>query len=137
MLVLPDTTQQQLHAHASAVAPLEGCGIVGGQWARQDAHVRTVRRMENVATHPDHRYRIAPEALHEAITELNAADHELLGFYHTHPEGPLHPSETDRELAQWPGYLYLIVVPSQSPTITAWEWNGTAFDRQQIRESKR
>jgi proteasome lid subunit RPN8/RPN11 len=32
----------------------------------------------------------------------------VLGFYHSHPDHPARPSETDRQAA-WPFYSYIIV----------------------------
>ena len=38
----------------------------------------------------------------------------VLGFYHSHPDHPARPSETDRRHA-WPYYSYVIVAHRQPP----------------------
>jgi proteasome lid subunit RPN8/RPN11 len=44
-----------------------------------------------------------------------------LGFYHSHPDHPARPSETDRQ-AGWPFYSYVIVsiMQRQPADMTSW-----------------
>lgn len=133
MLIVSTPIRQQLLAHAHAAVPTEACGVLGGERIGEKTHILTARQADNVAEHPDHRYRIDPEALYRHIEAVTTAGQELVGFYHTHPDGPPRPSRTDRELAQWPGYLYVIVVPGGEPAITAWEWDGKTFTRCRVR----
>jgi proteasome lid subunit RPN8/RPN11 len=86
----------------------------------------------NVARSPRVAYELDPEATLDAIEGIEAANEEVVGFYHSHPAGPPRPSATDRARATWPGYVYVIVVPGDDPTTTAWRWTGETFDRLSI-----
>jgi len=46
----------------------------------------------------------------------------VLGFYHSHPDHPARPSETDRASA-WPFYSYVIVsIAKRQPVdMTSWQ----------------
>jgi proteasome lid subunit RPN8/RPN11 len=46
----------------------------------------------------------------------------VLGFYHSHPNHPARPSETDRQHA-WPFYSYVIVaIANRQPVdLTSWQ----------------
>ncbi len=70
---------------------------------------------------PD-RYLVDPESLRRALAAEEGGGPRVLGFYHSHPDAPPLPSETDRELA-WPWYHYVIIrVAAGEPEETrAWE----------------
>ena len=72
--------------------------------------MREVVPVENTWEQMDERRRrflIAPEDFLREERHARAAGWEILGFYHSHPDRPPRPSETDREFA-WPGYSYVI-----------------------------
>ncbi|MFC6725709.1 Mov34/MPN/PAD-1 family protein, partial [Halobium palmae] len=78
-------------------------------------------------------YELDPEAALEAIERVESSGRDVVGFYHSHPRGPLEPSATDRARATWPGYVYCIVVPggesgTSSEGVRAWRWTGEAFE---------
>lgn len=54
------------------------------------------------------RYWIDPKDMLEVQRSARAADQEIVGIYHSHPDHVAVPSECDRLLA-WSGYSYLIV----------------------------
>jgi proteasome lid subunit RPN8/RPN11 len=54
-------------------------------------------------------YEITPKELFHIIREIRAAGLELLGIYHSHPNGDNHPSPRDVERAYYPDAAYLIV----------------------------
>lgn len=120
-LVLPLDSYETVLDHAREGAPEEVCGALGGLGST----VRSTHRVPNVADTPRTRYELDPEAQLEAI-EAVESDGELLGFYHSHPEGPLEPSATDRTQASWPEAYYLIVSLAEE-SVTAWYWTGEEF----------
>jgi len=87
-------------ARARAGHPFEVCGVLLG---RADAAGVTVTEAVAVAnqerTAPRERYEIAPEDLLRLQREARAAGRDIVGFYHSHPDHPARPSETDRRLA--------------------------------------
>jgi proteasome lid subunit RPN8/RPN11 len=87
-------------ARARAGHPFEICGVLLGH-----ADVAGVMVTEAVAvanqerTAPRVRYEIAPEDLLRVQREARAAGRDIVGFYHSHPDHPARPSETDRRMA--------------------------------------
>jgi len=45
------------------------------------------------------RYQIAPEDLIRIQREARDRGQEIVGYYHSHPDHPARPSETDRRIA--------------------------------------
>lgn len=110
-----------LLAHAREGAPAEICGVLGGEGST----VSSTYRVPNVADAPRTRYELDPEDQLKAI-EAAESEGELLGFYHSHPEGPSEPSATDRAQATWADAHYVIVsLPDES--VSAWYWTGEEF----------
>ena len=50
-----------------------------------------------------------PAELIKVFRELRTAGEELVAIYHSHPHGPLRPSDTDIERAYYPETAHLIV----------------------------
>jgi proteasome lid subunit RPN8/RPN11 len=87
-----------IQAHAREGYPFEVCGVLVGRAA--DVSVRRVVRVPNREQEsPRVRYVIAPEDLLKIQRDARAAGDEVLGFYHSHPDHPPRPSETDRRIA--------------------------------------
>ena len=83
-------------AHALEGYPFEACGVfLGG-----GAAVRRAVRVANRETEsPRVRYEIAPEDLIQIQREGRKEGIEIIGYYHSHPDHPARPSETDRRVA--------------------------------------
>jgi proteasome lid subunit RPN8/RPN11 len=87
---------EQVHEHARSGYPFEVCGVFVGR----EGAVLQVERVANRETEsPRVRYQIAPEDLFRIQREAREAGHEILGYYHSHPDHPARPSETDRRIA--------------------------------------
>lgn len=133
MLTLPRSVRDELVARAREGAPHEVCGILAGD----RGEVSTVERAvptENVADAPRVRYAIDPEEQVAVMDDLESADLDVVGFYHSHPEGPERPSATDEARATWAGYSYLIVsLAGAEPTAGCWRWTGERFEEEEIR----
>jgi proteasome lid subunit RPN8/RPN11 len=108
---------------ARAGAPEEVCGVLGGE----DGRVTRIDPVPNVASTPETRYELDPAATVAAIERVEDATTHL-GFYHSHPRGPLRPSEVDTAQATWSGYVYCIVSVPDS-RVGAWRWTGERFER--------
>jgi proteasome lid subunit RPN8/RPN11 len=126
--------RDDLLAHAREGSPEEVCGVLGG--VRPDANdeefvVETARRVPNVAASPRTEYTLDPGAQLEAMAAIEDAGRDVVGFYHTHPRGPLQPSATDEARATWPGYAYVVVVPDEG-LVGCWRWTGERFEREDV-----
>ncbi len=125
-LSVPQAVYDSLLSHARQGAPEEVCGVLGGR----DSTIESAHRVPNVADLPTTRYELDPETQLRAIEQAEC-DGELLGFYHSHPEGPQEPSATDRAQATWANAYYVIVsLPEES--VTAWYWTGDRFVRESV-----
>ena len=122
-LVLPPDLARAIEREGSAAYPNECCGILFG---RDVGSERRVERLEPVANsfqadEQYHRFSIEPKDLMRA--EKSAADSGqlVLGFYHSHPDHPARPSETDRQAA-WPFYSYVIVSIAKGEPLDMTSW---------------
>ncbi|GAA0284887.1 desampylase [Halobacterium noricense] len=133
MLELGRAAYDAVLDHARADAPREACGALLGR--REDDRViaEAVRRVPNVADAPRVTYELDPEATLAVFDEAEATGREVVGFYHSHPAGPAHMSDTDREQASWPGYVYVLAsLAARPPILDAWTWTGERFERADV-----
>jgi len=121
----------ELVAHGREGAPREVCGVLGGS-NDVDSEVREVRRVENVAERPHSRYELDAAGQYEAMSAIERAGDEVVGFYHSHPNGPPRPSGTDRAEASWEEYAYVIVALDGAPFVGAWRLGGDGFEAERV-----
>jgi len=124
---LSRTARETIVGHARDASPEEACGLLGGR-SGGDPIVLTAIPTPNVANDPPYRFEIDPEALLAGREALEAENQELLGFYHSHPQGPAGPSETDEALARWDSmYMLIASLAGSDPAIGAWFYTGDEF----------
>jgi desampylase len=102
----------RLLAEAAGSPAHEVCGLLIGD-DRIDAIVPTA----NVATDTRRAFEIDPKPLFDAIRTERAGGSKLFGAYHSHPEGPPHPSPRDHAQAAGDDRIWLIIGQGQ---VTAW-----------------
>ncbi len=109
-LVLPPELARAIEREGSAAYPNECCGIMFGRDVEKERRVERLEAVTNnfAADEQYHRFSIKPEDLMRAEKSAAAANQLVVGFYHSHPDHPARPSETDRQAA-WPFYSYVIV----------------------------
>jgi proteasome lid subunit RPN8/RPN11 len=82
---------------------------------------------------PEDRYELDPQALLTA--DRAAQDHglEIVGIWHSHPDHPACPSETDHAAA-WKGWSYMIfsVTPYGVTEIRSWRLADNRFVEEEI-----
>ncbi|MGE3909233.1 MAG: M67 family metallopeptidase [Chloroflexota bacterium] len=104
MIQIARAVYDEMIAHALETRPFECCGVLAGS----GGIVTQGFRAENVADLNGVRYEVDPKAFLRINREIDDADLELLGIYHSHPFTRAYPSATD--LAQaWEGLVYVIV----------------------------
>lgn len=125
---VPAALLAEMKAHAASGYPLEVCGVLLGRLAegREPARVLSLVRVVNQErTSPAVRYEIAPEDLARIQREARAAGREIVGYYHSHPDHPARPSETDRRLAAEgisDGVVHVIVAVAEGGAGEATAW---------------
>ncbi|MFM8320608.1 MAG: Mov34/MPN/PAD-1 family protein [Chloroflexota bacterium] len=106
-LLLPAGLRQTMRADAAARAPVEACGVLGGEVHGPVYTARVVLPLQNSLNSPL-RYRLDPLEQLAAFEQLEAQGLELVAIYHSHPRGPDGPSAADLAEAFYPEVVYLI-----------------------------
>jgi proteasome lid subunit RPN8/RPN11 len=138
-LQLPAALARQIEQEGVEAYPNECCGIMYGRDTKEGRVVEKLQAVPNVYDEAEryHRFSISPKQLMEAEKAAGEAGQLVLGFYHSHPDHPARPSETDRMHA-WPFYSYIIVaIQKREPVdMTSWMLDDVTetFSRQDINE---
>jgi proteasome lid subunit RPN8/RPN11 len=111
--------------------PFEVCGVFLGRGSVVRRALAVVNREVEA---PRVRYQIAPEDLLRIQRDAESEGLEIVGYYHSHPDHPARPSETDRRVAAGglsDGVLHVVVgvEKGERATPTAWVFRDadTAF----------
>lgn len=122
-------------AHARAAAARESCGVLLGR--QDDGGGRLIEAAVPVVNHAPaatHAYMIPARRIREIEWDARARGLDVVGFFHSHPDGSIAPSATDLAHA-WPWYTYVIVPlgPGSNPP-TAWRLrpDRTGFDPEAV-----
>ncbi len=135
-LRLPDLLRFKLETMARKGYPNESCGVLVGACGNGEVRVEQVLQARNLNTERARdRYRMDPGAILSADQSAREAGLEIVGFWHTHPDHPAHPSETDRKGA-WKGYSYVIISVSAKriEDLRSWRLNGAGFVEEKVSE---
>ena len=111
-LMIAELDLEAMVAHCRRELPNEACGILGGRNGR----VESVHPVENSPPSPT-RYCMDPQGQFRVLDALSRAGREVVGIYHSHPNGPAAPSRVDLEgallagtaLPTYPGTVQVIV----------------------------
>jgi proteasome lid subunit RPN8/RPN11 len=114
----------RIRSHGADAYPEEGCGFLLGTMTDDGEnrvtalHRATNRRSERRTR----RYELTADDYRDADAAAQTQGLDVVGVYHSHPDHPARPSETDLEEATFPGYTYVIVsVRDGTPeALTAW-----------------
>lgn len=108
-------------AAAARAHPHEACGLLLGQ----DAAIIRAQTTSNVASLPDRHFEIDPAALIAAHRATRAGGPAILGYFHSHPNGPAAPSPTDAAMAARDGRIWAIVAGN---TVALWRDTASGFE---------
>lgn len=109
---LAPAAEQAIRQHGRQGYPHEVCGVLLGR-AGQPLQVLEAVACGNANTERAHdRYLIEPKDQLRVEKEARLRGLDVVGYYHSHPDHPSRPSETDRTQS-WEGLLYVIVAVSQ------------------------
>ena len=131
-------SREQVDAHAVEGYPHEVCGLLVGRETPDGAVVERVVQCRNLAVDRlADRYLLDPDDFVGADLAARTDGLDIVGVWHTHPDHPALPSETDLESA-WQGYSYLIVsiTPEGPVDRRAWRLEGESFVEQEIAEQE-
>lgn len=98
----------------------ECCGLLLGRGER----VEEVRPAANLANDPARRFEIDPMALLAAHKAARQGGPDLIGYYHSHPDGHPLPSATDCEHSSGDGRVWAIIAAGE---VTFWRDGEQGF----------
>jgi proteasome lid subunit RPN8/RPN11 len=103
---ITDAQLKQIYAHAKETYPYECCGFLLGDFD-DGGLVHKVRQATNQNQDRTDRFIISPEEFAQTQFAADEAGLEIIGIYHSHPDWPPIPSQTDMASA-WEDVYYLI-----------------------------
>jgi len=128
---LPGNLLNQLQDHVSKCLPNEGCGLIIGRINGQKYQAQEVIPITNILNSPSS-YRMDPEEQLRAFEYLETMELELVGIYHSHPNGPEVLSMKDVEESYYPESIYLILYRQDS----TWICKAFLINNSQVSEVK-
>jgi proteasome lid subunit RPN8/RPN11 len=116
---LARVAHEAIRREAERAYPHEGCGALLGPLEGEISEAPPLPNREHES--PRTRFTVSPQDYLAAEESADARGLKLLGFWHSHPDHPARPSETDREFA-WPGLLTLVIAVEQGEPreMTVW-----------------
>lgn len=114
-----------MEEEVSRHAPEEACGLLAGRDGRAWAALPVTN-----ALHSPVRFSMDPREQLRAMTWIEEQGLELVGIYHSHPQGPPAPSATDLAEDAYPGVLYVIWFRSGQ----GWQARAFAIDAGAVQE---
>lgn len=122
-LLISEDLVRDLRRHGETAYPEEGAGLILGS---ADGETRLAAQLRPLANRsPDgarrRRYEIDPRDLMRVEDEAEQGGLEVVGIYHSHPDHPAAPSETDREWAL-PWYVYVITSVQGGRAVESTGW---------------
>jgi proteasome lid subunit RPN8/RPN11 len=104
-LRIDSTIDREIRRHGEETYPHECCGALVGIRGHATS---TVALPNTTEEGPRRRFLVRPSDYRLAEQRAQELGHELLGFYHSHPDHPARPSQYDLDHA-WPTFAYIIV----------------------------
>jgi proteasome lid subunit RPN8/RPN11 len=124
-LIISRALADQIQAHARSGYPFEVCGVLLGAPDSRRRVTRAAPVANREVDRPRVRYQIAPEDLFTIQREAREEGDDILGYYHSHPDHPARPSETDRRIAAEglaDGVIHVVIGVQEGEQTVATAW---------------
>jgi proteasome lid subunit RPN8/RPN11 len=118
---ITDAQLKQIYAHAAETYPYECFGFLVGTFDAGGL-VHRVMRGTNLNTERADRFQMDPKEFVQLEKQADAEGLSIIGFYHSHPDWPAIPSQTDITWA-WEGSYYLIVSAHEGRPFHTGAWS--------------
>ena len=110
MIFLREKHREEIYCHTNACLPEEACGLIGGTKSQTEIIIP----VENTH-HSPVRFRMDENKLAQAFYVLDQLGMNLIGIFHSHPNGPSYPSQKDVLEWQYPHIIHMLCVPKDLP----------------------
>lgn len=133
---IPPDVRAHLEKWVRSGYPQETCGLLLGHHGQADERVNVmeVAQARNLnRERARDRYELDPVDWIRADAAARERGLEIVGIWHSHPDHPALPSETDRSAA-WEGWSYVIVSVTGEGVadIRSWRLNSSEFHEEAI-----
>ena len=128
-LLLPADLRARIEDETREAFPRECCGLIEGTRQGEEALAIALHPARNIAMRAD-RFEIAPQDHFAALKIARANGRDLIGCYHSHPNGKAAPSATDLAGAGEEDFFWLIASLSarDAPvTVAAFVYSPAGF----------
>ncbi|MCW9035171.1 MAG: M67 family metallopeptidase [Alphaproteobacteria bacterium] len=139
MITFHQSLYDQMEMEAEEAYPQECCGLLVGLRESEDkVKVTRVIPSPNMSTDDlTKRFEVDPRLQFELMRHLRDKPEVIVGHYHSHPDHPPLPSETDLKMALDPDMVWVIIGVEQGQAgITkafSLESDGSAFHSKELR----
>jgi proteasome lid subunit RPN8/RPN11 len=123
---ITDAQLKQIYTHAKETYPYECCGFLLGNFDNGGL-VREVRRATNQNTERTDRFIIGAEEFGRVQLAADEDGLDIIGIYHSHPDWPAIPSQTDMDSA-FEDVYYLITSVHEGKPLNTQIWR--LFDKE-------
>ncbi len=147
MLIIGDEALQEMTAHAEEGYPHEVCGLLLGEVdaASSLRRVHEASRAKNLnLERANARYELDPTDYLRIDAQARQRGLSVVGVYHSHPDHPARPSETDQvgaaeiwETAQSWSYLILAVIAGKVTSWRSWVLRDRTFHEELLPKWRR
>jgi len=122
MLKIPQNLIDEIYEYVLVGYPNEICGLLVGTIEAKTKLVSEVYAVSNLNTQrKQDRYELDPKAFQKIDQQAQKKGLQILGVFHSHPDHPSKPSETDRSQA-WEEYSYVILSVEEKQVISCQSW---------------
>ena len=123
MITISQNLLDEIHRHLEETYPEEGVGFLFGVEG-DETNIKARHPVPN-AWQPEverrRRYDVSMQEIIKADEKAEETGHIIIGTYHSHPDHPNEPSETDRERAH-PFFIYLITSVENGKALSTRAW---------------
>ena len=135
MIKIPSSVLREIYDHIEASYPYECCGLMVGTLEAGNRVVHAFRKCRNLNTERARdRYEMDPLCQLKVDREFENSPWGIIGIYHSHPDHPSRPSQTDTDRA-WPDYSYVIVSVQKGAVASAQSWALNEAEKRFFEES--
>src|SRR5688572_28071169 len=99
MIALAAAAKAALITDCEARYPEEACGLLIGRGEPTDLRIDRIEPSANLAAAPQLEFEIDTKLRLDLTRALRTTPERIVGFYHSHPDGPAEPSDKDRARA--------------------------------------
>jgi len=124
MIAISSDQLTKIQTQAEKAYPQECCGLLIGR-INTDGFLSVTR----IAASPNmaegsqkDSFEVDPQIRFEVMRDIRHTTEDIIGHYHSHPDHPAEPSQTDLDMAFEPDFVWLIVAveDGQASDTKAW-----------------